>query len=105
MVVGPYKRVTGSQQLKHTLHMLLLHGTQVVRSRLAAILDVKELATPTLVRTQLMVHIFPPIGDVILWKNLLNSQRTQLLFLRSFELLSCSWSQESFSLTQLGCQI
>ena len=61
--VGPYKRVPGSQTLKHTLQMLLLMGCQVARSRLALILDIKELATPTLVRTQLVVHIFPPTGD------------------------------------------
>ena len=58
--VGPYKRVPGSQTLKHTLQMLLLMGCQVARARLALILDIKELATPTLVRTQLVVHIFPP---------------------------------------------
>ena len=50
-------------KLEHTLQMLLLMGRQVVRSRLAVILDIKELATPTLVRTQLVVHIFPPTGD------------------------------------------
>ena len=33
-------------QLEHTLHMLLRMGRQVVRSRLAVILDIKELATP-----------------------------------------------------------
>ena len=32
-------------QLEHTLHMLLPMGRQVVRSRLAVILDTKELAT------------------------------------------------------------
>ena len=34
-------------QLEHTLHMLLPMGRQVVRSRLAVILDTKELATPS----------------------------------------------------------
>ena len=34
-------------QLEHTLHMLLPMGRQVVRSRLAVILDIKELATPS----------------------------------------------------------
>ena len=34
-------------QLEHTLHMLLRMGRQVVRSRLAVILDIKELATPS----------------------------------------------------------
>ena len=43
--VGPYKRVPGSQTLKHTLQMLLLMGHQVVRSCLAVIVDIKELAT------------------------------------------------------------
>ena len=45
--VGPYKRVSGSRTLEHTLQMLLLMGRQVVRSRLTVILDIKELATPS----------------------------------------------------------
>ena len=40
--VGPYKRVPGSRTLEHTLQMLLLMGRQVVRSRLAVILDIKD---------------------------------------------------------------
>ena len=61
--VGPYRRVTGSQS--SNIHCICCYfmGRQVVRSRLTVILDIKELATPTLVRTQLVVHIFPPTGD------------------------------------------
>ena len=43
----PYKRVSGSHLLKHTLHMLLPMGHQAVRTHLAVILDAKELATPS----------------------------------------------------------
>ena len=44
--VGPYKRVLAHIP-KHTLQMLLPMGRQVVWSRLAVILDIKELATPS----------------------------------------------------------
>ena len=37
-------------------------NTLLLKGILFLILDIKELATPTLVRTQLVVHIFLPTG-------------------------------------------
>ena len=46
--------------LEHTLLMLLLMGRQVVRSRIAEILDMKELETPQFLReAHIVVRKFP----------------------------------------------